>query len=345
MQNFVNSLKRESSYIEAIVKGFFNPDFQDSVVCLDKNDYLHMTPFHYGTENKDKVIYIIHCFSDKYGFFATHRATLLALLFADKCDMVPVVEYGTNFLYSDSKYSHDFDKDPFEYYFKQPSSVSLKSAYKSAKVIHSHPMHVYFMELMLNGKCGTYDTKKNFYIETTKMHKKYIHLNNKTQTYINDSINSIIGGTRVLGVHARGSDFKRKYNIHPIYVTSDEYLKAIKKELMNNSWNKIFLATDDFKMLKVFEKEFGNKLLYYSDVKRTNGQTSVAFTKSKRKYHQYRLGLEVLRDVYTLSSCRGFIAGISQVSICTRIINAIDFPFEFLQIIDKGRYYNSNNFR
>lgn len=345
MKDILYLLKKDFDYIEAILKGFFSPDFKESVICQNKDDYLHMTPLHYGFENKDKTIYIIHCFSDKYGFFATHRATLLALLFADMCNMVPVIEYGSKFLYFDTNYTQNFNKDPFEYYFKQPSSVSLKSAYNSAKVIHSHLIHIYFMELILNGKYGTYDTTEKFYAEASRMQNKYIHLNEKTHAYITKNIRTVIGESRVLGIHARGSDFKRKYNIHPIYITTDEYINAIKRALSNNYWDKIFLATDDCKILNAFKDEFGSKLFYYSDVKRTTGQVSVAFTKSKRNYHQYRLGLEVLRDVYTLSSCKGLIAGISQVSICTRVINTNNVPFEFLHIIDKGRYHNGNNFK
>lgn len=344
MQKHFNSLKINWEYLEAITKGFFNRDFQTSVISLEKKDYLHMTPIRYGPENKNRVIYIIHSCSSTYGFFAAYRATLLALLYADVCNMVPVIEYGTDFPYSDPMYSQKYNKDPFEYYFKQPCSVSRKSAYNSAQVVHSHPMHIYFMELMLNGTYGTYDAKEKFYYEAAKMQKKYIHLNDKTQKNLKNGINSIIGGDRVLGVHARGSDFKRKYNIHPVYITTEEYFKTISEELAKEKWDKIFLATDDLKRLESFKKEFGDKLLFYPDVKRTSGQISVAFGKSQRNYHQYRLGLEVLRDVYTLSSCRGFIAGISQVSICTRIINSCGTPFEFLHVIDKGYYHNGNNF-
>ena len=49
--------------------------------------------------------------------------------------------------------------------------------------------------------------------------------------------------------------------------------------------------------------------------------TEVAFEKSGRKKHKYRLGLEVLRDMHTLAMCDGLVVGISQVAVCDKGIN------------------------
>lgn len=63
------------------------------------------------------------------------------------------------------------------------------------------------------------------------------------------------------------SYFKRNYNIHPIRITVNEYIKEINKIIKNDaSWDKIFVATDDKVALALFSKAFADKIIYYPDV-------------------------------------------------------------------------------
>ena len=58
---------------------------------------------------------------------------------------------------------------------------------------------------------------------------------------------------------------------------------------------------------------------------------------SERENHHYKLGLEVLRDMYTLSCCNGIIAGLSNVSIFARIVKlSRGCDFEFMNYLNKG---------
>ena len=67
--------------------------------------------------------------------------------------------------------------------------------------------------------------------------------------------------------------------------------------------------------------------------------------KDGRKCHKYRLGLEVIRDMYTLAMCGGLVAGISQVAVCAQINKlAMGKEFEDLIVIDKGINRNAKNF-
>ena len=61
------------------------------------------------------------------------------------------------------------------------------------------------------------------------LYKKYIHLNNKTQEYIEDQINEILDDESILAVHARGTDFNLGTKNHPIVITPEEYLETAKK--------------------------------------------------------------------------------------------------------------------
>lgn len=89
------------------------------------------------------------------------------------------------------------------------------------------------------------------------------------------------------------------------------------------------------------QKIYGDKIVYYKDVLRSNGQETVMNSISNRENHHYMLGLEVLRDMLTLARCDGMVAGLSQVSIAARIQKAsYNKEYEDLVIIDKGMNYH-----
>ena len=109
------------------------------------------------------------------------------------------------------------------------------------------------------------------------------------------------------------------------------------------AFQRIFLATDDVDTVNLFKKEFGEKLLTYADVTRSDGEVSVAFSEAGRMNHHYLLGQEVLRDMYTLAKCDGLIAGKSQVSICAYIQKRTTGDYCYREILDAG--YNTDSSR
>lgn len=105
------------------------------------------------------------------------------------------------------------------------------------------------------------------------------------------------------------------------------------------------MATDDARLLQQFEDRYDRNLLYYEDVIRTDRNQSVAFSTNTRKNHKYLLGLEVLRDMYTLVTCDALVAGISQVSLMARVFRkSTGSDFQQKIIFDKGCYKNNNIF-
>lgn len=50
-----------------------------------------------------------------------------------------------------------------------------------------------------------------------------------------DQIDSTIRGKRAIGVHVRGTDFKRNYKGHPVKIGTEEYLEAAKKCLLQEN--------------------------------------------------------------------------------------------------------------
>ena len=86
-------------------------------------------------------------------------------------------------------------------------------------------------------------------------------------------------------------------------------------------------------------------MFFYQDTFRGNTDISVAFSKSEREFHKYKLGYEVIRDMWTLAQCDGLVSGLSQVSSCARIVKESQGKqYIDLKIIDRGINHNNNKF-
>ena len=170
-----------------------------------------------------------------------------------------------------------------------------------------------------------------------ELYKKYIHLNDKTKKYIEDQIHEILDGGSILAVHIRGTDFSLGTKNHPIVIKPEEYLETVKQVYSDGNYEKIFLATDDKNALELFKGEFKNRLLYYKDAFRAESYVGAHATLNDRPLHHYKLGLEVLRDIYTLANCDSFVCGLSQVSFAVRYVNlAMDRKFNSVVVLDHG---------
>ena len=189
----------------------------------------------------------------------------------------------------------------------------------------------------LNASGNGYDWSEEYLEEMGRISAKYIHLNSETKKWMTDQIDSTIRGKRAIGVHVRGTDFKRNYKGHPVKIGTEEYLEAAKKMFAAGKYDMVFLATDDSEAIDRFRETFGEKLVYYRDVIRSSGDETVMKSREERESHHYLLGREVLRDAWTLGSCQGLIAGLSQVSFGARIFKAAsNTKYEDFVLLDNG---------
>lgn len=300
---------------------------------------------HYGPANREKILYYIEENSTDLGFFAMYRYWLEYLYFADICGYTPVICADDNFPYKEDKPLYG-TTNPFEYYFVQPSAISPKEAKHSNKVILSDIVHRNMVELVFTGKTSHYKYNSRYLYMMGHIVGKYMMFNHKTKEYIESSLKKInFENGKILGIHVRGTDYRAKFYNHPVYLTEEDCFVVVDELVKKGAYDRIFLATDDKRILDNFIKKYGKKLCFYEDVERSSQNKSVAFSKNSREHHKYLLGLEVIRDMYTLSLCSGLIAGISQVAICAQI-NKISRGerYEEVRIIDKGIYRNSHFF-
>lgn len=291
--------------------------------CIDerRHEVVNMQTHVLGDHNKGKVIMLLENQSHHAGFCSTWVYFLNRLSFSDKMGFYHVIDWEESEFYQEAHPIHG-STSIFEYYFEQPSGITLEAARKSNFVIYDWNSP----ELGYNDTFHVGD--KNDYKFTVKdiehfavIQRKYIHLHKEIEFSLKAQIEDLFRGkTNVVGVHARGADAKIGYKGHPTIVTSEDYINETQKMAEKLKAELIFLATDDHELLDQFKKAFGDRLVYYEDVIRSIGTIMNCFIEENRENHHYLLGLEIIRDVYTLAACRGLVCGMSYVGFMVQII-------------------------
>ena len=319
-------------------------DFRRFVLDGYKNpDYVYME--HRGDEYVGKTIYLAdEMGSGLMGFFAELGVTLIKLYYADHRGFVPYVSWGDKYLYYEPN-GVDGEKNAFLHYFMPVSEI--KGIDNASHLVLSDDTHYDWVKAQFNAV--SYDVSDEYVDAMADMVRKYIDYNDRTKQYLLEQFQTLVGDKKTIGVHYRGTDFKKAYNNHPVAVRLEQAIEKTRSLLeQNNSYyEQVFLATDDEEAVRAFKDAFGDKLCSYSDVYREDGgDESVAFSTDSREHHKYHLGLEVLRDQYTLTNCDAFICGYSNVSFMTRIMRKAWHPeyFKDYILINNGINHNDNSF-
>ena len=326
-------------YLKKIYDRRNDKDFINKVNGIESADCIFV--HHLGNKNEDKMICFINIDTPYSGWFGMMNNILLQLAYADKYSMTPVISLAKSELYSDEDDYRNLDL--FEYYYVQPTSISIEEALSSKNVVKSK---------FYNSPYG-YDAFRNYDQDSAETQfmagliEKYIKFNNITLEHVKASSDKIINGKRTLGVHVRGTDYKAGYDNHPMYIPIQDYIATVKEILSAELYDQIFVASDEEDAVTAFEDEFGD-LVVFNNAYRASGDTNVGIHTStlqeKRKNHKYLLGLEVLTDMYTLSCCDGIIGCQSNV-VYHAIINKLSRKEKYsdLRILFRGMYKSDKN--
>ncbi len=277
---------------------------------------------HYGELNKGTTIYHIYFGTkdvQRMGYCCLLKFTLLHLAYADRMGFVPVIEWTKALLYTEEN-AVNGKCNGFEYFMENSSNIILDDVLKSDLVVRSK---VYDNLLIYDYKMsstGSYEVGDNKIEIMSQMFKKYIKFNETGVREILNPANELLNQGKCLGVHVRGTDFKRNFNGHPKAVSAEKYISQVEKIFSEHGYQYIFLAADEVQTVKKFREKFGEKLLYYDVLRSENGDAIHYEAVSMRQNNKYYLGMEILKDVYTLGHCDGLVAGFSNVAIIARVI-------------------------
>lgn len=327
LKTFKRVCAKDTEYIDLHLRMHQRPD----ILMLNYN----RTKIPDGT-----ITYLIREAGQGLGFFAEMKTLLCKLIYADCLGLKPSVYFGEDYLYYDKEYSKKTD-NAYEYYFEPIGNRD--NGENAGCFTIANDFQGGYVETIYHSL--GYDVPNGLEKEFVRMIRKYVHLRKEIEEDFRLSYEKMIPEGKVLGIHYRGTDYKVGYNVHPVQVQLQQVEEKVRAQIESNHFQYVFVATDDMEAIKYLKKKFGKIILHFEDVVRSDGIVSVAFSENERKYHHYKLGFEVLRDMYVLSMCDGLIGGLSQVSLFAQLFKkSRDEEFEYLDIINNGIYSNGVTF-
>lgn len=318
------------NYFRVCVQQGITEEGRSQVIGVKENPF-NVVIRHLGKENPQKLIYIIDPVNSYgSGFFSNFQSLLFYLYYAEQIGACPVVNCNTNTHYvEDDEFKGT--RNYFEYFFGQPSAISVASALNSASVIFSEQKHIAYM----------YTFSKEVADEIrVQMMQKYIHFNEDTKSELRKTQEKYLTGKKVLGVKYRGTDYFMNWKNHPIPCQPEQLVEKVKRLFSGGNYDVVYLATEDTAALAPFEKEFKEKLLFDDKIERGNKNIGhVQLTEfSSHQHAKYNEGLNVLRDTWVLGNAQGFCGNPCGVSSYAILFNKVwgEEPFNVVQLLDLG---------
>ena len=271
------------------------------------------------------------------GFCAILRYILAGYCIADSLEMIPYVNVEGS-LYNVPGGWRGCN-NMYHYYFEAPE-LTIKEIKEQHNYIQFRTRNI---DLVYNAFSGDgeasvdgYHVTDAYLREMGRVMNQYVRLKGELKEQFGQEIKNLFLGKRVLGVHIRGTDFNAGWEKHPIAVKAEAYFNYI-DGCLEKDFDAVFLATDDESILESCKEKYSDRLLFYQDTYRSDNGIALHMKKSERRENEYYLGLELLRDLYTLAACDGLISGLSQVSFCARIMKyAKGEEYPYLEVINHG---------
>jgi len=242
------------------------------------------------------------------GFFSDFLTSLAGIIYSHDVKKDYYVEWLSD-LYGST------NENMFNKYFNQ----KLKGDEKFDNVYFEvTPYGHYFPQLI--GFSGISDkTVYNNLIHASNVLHEHEILNSET---FNSIDKNYFKGQKVLGVHKRGTD----HYLHGHIINDKDFINEINNEFKNNSYDKIFLITDDLNSLEFFKKEYGDDLIYTNSTK-INTKEGIHFSKIVDKKI---IAEEVIKDSFLLSLTDYKLITKSNVSTFSLLCNLKENNFRYV---------------
>lgn len=286
-----------------------------------------------GERNKDKIIYIIRPNTEDgiQGLMSLFVQTMRKIDYALKNNYIPVVDFKN---YKTQYY--DGQNNAWEFFFLQPSNITLEEAYNSRNVI-------------LSG--ASLRKRENFSLFKSNIFNdeiisdycyKLINNNIKLSQEVIDMVNkenTILHVENCIGVYIRGTDYtKLKPKGEYIQPEIDEMIPKIKEFLYKNDNLNIFLVTEDQENYNILKEEFKNKIKIVSfDSFIDKNKVDTFLSKTNLLENDIvKRGRNYLVKEILLSKCKYLISSITFGSIAAFAFNGNKYEDKY--IFDKGVY-------
>ena len=281
----------------------------------------------FGPLNQNTYFIIIRQESQGRGLFSLLSALICWVDFAKKNQLVPIIDFK-NFktVYNENDLING-TLNSFEYYFKPLNNYTLDEVYQSKNVYFSSNLFPENYGYPLTQDKDLFDIYKEHFVFTDQI-QKYL-----------DDLKIEFSNIKMLGVHFRGKEM-RTAGGHMYPPTFKQIKFAINKMLLFYNYQKIFVSSEDFNLIRILQKEYPGKIIYNKDYYRSISGN--AYHEYPREMHKFKLGREILADVIILSECDSFIYSISSnVPAFAHFLNKDNYK----RVINIINPYNFNRFK
>lgn len=311
--------------------------------CLDEFHVERHLSF--GDSNPETVFYILRAHWDEHknGLFNFFSAAVTAYYHTRKKNQELLIDMKN--YYTEYAGLERYGKvNVWEDYFSQPSGYSLEEVYQSRNVILSK----FNDELYVDADISEYPHLSNkWYTDTYEKLSRMIgnrfkfnshmlaHLRQEERLFRNRA-----GG--VLGVLARGTDMiYLKPENHFIPYDTDCFIAYVKQWMKRESYDFLYLATEDLDILERFQFHFSDSLLY-SEQQRTRqtGDKMLMEIQFDRENDGFLRGKEYATIIHMLSLCDALVAN----CICGGVLGALVLnggKYKQIEVLDAGIYKQS----
>ena len=281
---------------------------------------------------KKKVCILIRP-STNAGLFAIVRDFLGGIAYADRHGMLPVVDMKnviSAYLFEDEVGY----VNAWEYYFEQPSGISLEEAECSKETVRltvgKYPVPRQDFALFTN-QDGQLDYWRGIC-------RKYIRFSQAVLDRLEHE-KTKFSGKKVLGVSLRGTDYTAlKLRNHAVQPAYEQVIAKASETMKAQNYDALYLSTEDKKIIAAFTEAFGEKLILpegeYVDFDDKSDKWITLYS-THRKNDKYLMGLEYVVSKLLLVECNGFITSITNGSATAMMLSK---GWEYLYVFDLGLY-------
>lgn len=247
------------------------------------------------------------------GFAGNIFITLNALTHTSINDKMYVDMESNECVCTEKNFNEFNTQNCWEYYFNQIGKNELVDTIEMNSLISANIN--YDDKNMFMSPENFIDLKNKFY--------NSFDLKPHLKSLINEFYEKNIKDKVTLGVQIRLTDMKHYHNVSP----TDSYIERIKTILKETpEIEQIFLATDDGKIIGDVITQLDKPVIFYKDMFRADEKNLHLHPYdrfiSERENHRYKLGVECIQEIFTLSKCDYMLkADVSSVSIIACILS------------------------
>ena len=330
--NFIHSLRKKLKKIDRIK--WLSSCLRFARVSLwkfERRIFLSLT-----RNRTRRMIYIARpVYSPNVGFVAYFVRALQMIAYADRKNMIPVVDMKNSlntYIYKD-----EIGRvNAWEYYFEQPGGVALEDA--SAMDNSDSRQHLPSPFSKPNSSIGFYLNYGGELAYWQGICRKYIHFSRALIDRVERGKLKFMN-KRVLGVSVRGPDYTT-YNVinHPVQPSTAQVISKVREAISNSGFDAVYLATEDKAILAEFEAAFCEILIVPEQEYigfDSKGRKAITEYSLHRNNDKYLSGLEYLTAKLLLCECAGLITSMSGGALFAMLFAK---GFEYFYVFDLGVY-------